>query len=186
MPIRIENIAVQGLGPISNFNEKFSGVTLVYGRNEVGKTLLVEYILKTLFDHPKGFEFRDNSPNGTIEVSGISNEVIKFTSRTRQKIDNYFAEMGAFPANVANLLVVKGGRSEFEGMGKQGISDKFVKSLFAGKTVSDEILEKIPATVKDAIYENGEIIGASRGLIKKREELISRLEQLNSLNRMSK
>ena len=35
MPIRIENIAVQGLGPISNFNEKFSGVTLVYGINEV-------------------------------------------------------------------------------------------------------------------------------------------------------
>ena len=138
-----------------------------------------------MFDHPKGFEFRDNSPNGTIEVSGISNEVIKFTSRTRQKIDNYFAEMGAFPANVANLLVVKGGRSEFEGMGKQGISDKFVKSLFAGKTVSDEILERLP-TVKDAIYENGEIIGASRGLIKKREELISRLELPYILNKVSK
>jgi Cdc6-like AAA superfamily ATPase len=54
MGVRIDSISVNGLGPISSLQWALKDINLVYGKNEQGKTFLVEYLLRSLFkDAPK-------------------------------------------------------------------------------------------------------------------------------------
>ena len=51
MNITIKNMAVKRLGPIDSIHWQFKDINLIYGKNEQGKTFLVEYLLNSLFRH---------------------------------------------------------------------------------------------------------------------------------------
>jgi len=58
MAVRITDIQIQKWGPINRFSLKPGLVNLIYGRNEQGKTFLVEFILRTLFGAGKQWRMR--------------------------------------------------------------------------------------------------------------------------------
>jgi len=45
MGIKIDEIKVKNLGPLPPLNEKLGKLNLIYGHNERGKTLLVEFLI---------------------------------------------------------------------------------------------------------------------------------------------
>ena len=49
MSIRIDEINVENLGPINKLTLGFKDINLIYGKNERGKTFLVDFLLKSLF-----------------------------------------------------------------------------------------------------------------------------------------
>lgn len=57
MAIRIEQINIENLGPIQRKSIEFDNINLIYSKNEGGKSLLVEFIVRSLFS---------KKPNGAI------------------------------------------------------------------------------------------------------------------------
>ena len=67
MSIRIEEINVRDLGPLKGEHHfPLETFNLIYGKNEVGKTFLVEFLLRSLFRSSKGWRLRDFSAEGKV------------------------------------------------------------------------------------------------------------------------
>ena len=76
--------------------------------------------------------------------------------------------------------MVKGAEAELG----EGKADKIIlKRYLSSKEILDTIRERIPKTVQESVIQNNEIIGANRGDIKRRKELIQKLRQINALFR---
>jgi hypothetical protein len=182
MPVHIEDINARGLGPLDEFTAKLRKINLIYGRNEQGKTFLVEFLLKSLFKNTKGFGLRALSPTGTIHVSGLGPEPCAFSPSSHRKLEDYWEEnFQGMPTNVAQLLVVKGAELDFDESSSGGVSKSIIKSFLSSERTLDTIEEKIQTTVRDAYIEDGEIIGAYRGELKTRNNILDRLSQIESL-----
>lgn len=187
MTIHIEEINAKGLGPLDEFVCKLGKFNLIYGKNEQGKTFLVEFLLKSLFKNVKGFRLRDINASGSVLVSGLESEPCKFSPNSRKKIEDYWEEMVlGMPTNVAQLLLVKGAELDFIDDRASGINKKVVQSFLSGERTLDLIQDKIQTTVQDAFIENGEVIGAARGELKSQKNIheeITRIENiLNKVN----
>jgi uncharacterized protein YhaN len=182
MPVHIEDINARGLGPLDEFTAKLRKINLIYGRNEQGKTFLVEFLLKSLFKNTKGFGLRALSPTGTIHVSGLGPEPCAFSPSSHRKLEDYWEEnFQGMPTNVAQLLVVKGAELDFDESSSGGVSKSIIKSFLSSERTLDTIEEKIQTTVRDAYIEDGEIIGAYRGELKTRNNILDKLSQIESL-----
>jgi hypothetical protein len=181
MSICIRSIHATALGPIDEFFEDLSGITLIYGKNEVGKTYLVEFILKALFKNTKGFVFRDSNTKGKIEIDGLGGKALTFSEHSKKKIEDLLDTQEGFPPNLANLIVVKGAEVKLDKTTDVGLSAEFVRQLLSGKSTLDIVLNKIQKTVRDATYEGGIIEGASRGKVADLTNLENRIQQLDSL-----
>ena len=69
MQIRIDSLSVNGLGPIASIKWQFQDINLVYGRNEQGKTFLVEYLLSSLFK--KSSKTRPLTDSGPVSYTHL-------------------------------------------------------------------------------------------------------------------
>ncbi len=173
MGIRIESISVRGLGPIASLDWKFGDINLVYGKNEHGKTYLVEYILRSLFKSPPAT--RDLTESGQVIVSGIGAGSSSFNLRTREKLDQLLFPAGSgLQADLARLCVVKAGQLGMAGSGM--ISRAVLKDYLSDQRVYDAIMKKIPSTTQGSRWEGGEVIsqrkmGDLKTLAEKQQEL---------------
>ena len=79
MPLIIEEISVRNLGPLKELHLHLSKFNLLYGRNEYGKTLLVEFILRSMFSKSKSWMLRNSSAVGKVCVAGLRDEPIVFS-----------------------------------------------------------------------------------------------------------
>ena len=157
MNIRIESLSVNGLGPIATINWQLRAVNLIYGKNEQGKTFLVEYLLRSLFK--KAPSTRNLTDSGQVIVSGLADELITFTPKLRKKIDDYlFTGEGENPVDLSRLCVVKGGETDFSWDKKEAISKTILKEYLSDQRTLDSIIKGIPQTTQDSIWENGQII----------------------------
>ena len=182
MPINIQKIAVKGLGPLDEFTGMLGKINLIYGRNEKGKTFLVEFILKSLFRNINPFGLRDLNPSGQVFVSGLETGVSAFSPTSRKKLENFWEEnIQGMPTNIAQLLVVKGAELDFIDNTRAGISKKTIKSFLSSEEVLDRIQNKIQVSVQEAVVENGKIIGANRGELKNRDSISAQLKQVEEL-----
>lgn len=182
MSIRIEAINVEKLGPISELNLRLGQFNLIYGRNELGKTYLVEFILKSLFRNLGNWRLRDFSANGCVLVSGIEDQPVSFSLSSRRKLEDYWetADQG-LPINIARLLVVKGGELSMVENTPGGVDKAVLKEYLSSEYVLDKIQNKIPATIQRSEIYNTIIEGSNRGDNKRRNSLIKDLRKTNNL-----
>ena len=117
MHIRLENLSVNRLGPIASIKWQFKDVNLIYGKNEQGKTFLVEYLLSSLFkNHSKTRPLTDS---GQINISGLAENVMRFDPKSRKKIEDYLYPDDK-PVDLSRLLVVKAGVTKFSSDSEKG------------------------------------------------------------------
>lgn len=179
MAVMINDINVKNLGPIlDDINWKLGKLNLIYGKNETGKTFLVEFLIRSLFQS-KEWTLRPPLGTGKITVTGLEDSPISLSPSSSQKFDDYYENViGGLPPDFSKLLVIKGADVDLN----EGEPDKvFIKRYLSSKEILDTIEERISKTVQNAIIEDNQIIGDNRGEIKKLSDLNNRLKNIDAL-----
>ena len=158
MGIQIESLTANGLGPIASIKWQFKDINLIYGKNEQGKTFLVEYLLRSLFRYAP--ETRSLTDSGQVIITGLSNQISRFEPNSKKKLEDYlFQDDLEKPVDLSRLCVVKGGELSFLSREQQSISKNVLKDYLSDQRILDAILKDIKSTVQESIWENGQIIG---------------------------
>lgn len=184
MQISIDNLSVNGLGPIASKKFIFKDVNLIYGRNEQGKTFIVEYLLRSLFRNaPKA---RDLTNSGQVNVSGLTETSIRFDPKSKSKLEDYLFK-DEKPIDLSRLLVVKAGETKFSHNLDQGINKSILKDYLSNQRTLDVIMNRIPANIQRSSWENGQLIlglrsGECRSFSDQQDELKKADNLLNEVN----
>jgi hypothetical protein len=166
MDIRLNQINVKDLGPLASFTHDLTLVNLIYGHNEMGKTCLVEFIIKSLFNNQKNWNLRGINGKGTISVSGLDSGMVEFKPNTPRKIESYWEDSDQmFPQDFSKLLVVRAGEVAFA-ENKNGVDSTILKNYLSGQGFLDKIMSRIKTKLQEATIEANKIIGANMGDIK--------------------
>ena len=181
--VSLKQIIVEKLGPLGNQTLELSRFNLVYGRNETGKTHLVEFLLRSLFRHAASWPMRAELGQGKVTVDGLGDDPITFTQDTKEKLEDYWDESEAgLPTNMARLLVVKGAELELSDSSPEGIDRAVLKAALSSEALIDKIFDRIQATVRKAQVVEGRIEANQTGLIKVRSSLEDDRERLSDLS----
>ena len=180
MSISIKEIHVNNLGPISEpINWELSSLNLVYGRNETGKTYLVEFLIRSLFK-TSDWKLRHALGNGNIVVEGLEDGPVRFTPTSSKKIEDiYHSDQGWIPPKFSKLLVVKAAELELD---NDLDTDKLIlKRYLSSKEILDTIEDRISKTLQKTDIDEYEIIGNNQGEIKTKNALETKLKKINGL-----
>jgi hypothetical protein len=183
MGVRLDSVSVNGLGPISSIQWGFKDINLIYGKNERGKTFLVEYLLSSLFKNQS--KTRDLTDSGQVLISGIDKSAKSFTPRGREKIDDLkIGQVGGIPIDLSRLCVVKGGELSFTGNAGGTVTKSILKEYLSDQRMLEKILEGVPAVVRETKWEDGAIIPLRhQGIIKtwkEKQQMVERITELLS------
>jgi len=185
--MKIRNLQVQPHGPLDKKLEiEPKGLNLIYGRNETGKTFLLETMTVWLFGKGRHSPLKkvarawDPMPSGSIEVSGVvglegeSNLILNSSSKKNLQ-DYLVAELG-MPRDLSELLLVRAGDTLLEN------PDDLVKRSLSASGMLQEIIDQgVSRTLQNSSFENGQIQGHHAGEIKRRNELKNKLTSLGEL-----
>jgi len=179
MNIRIESLSVNGLGPIATIKWPLRAINLIYGKNEQGKTFLVEYLLKSLFKKAPGT--RNLTESGQVIVSGLADEFTTFAPKSRKKLDDYlFSGEDETPVDLSRLCVVKAGETNFSWGKEEAISKTVLKEYLSDQRTLDVIEKGISNTTLESSWENGQIIPKrNMGQIRDWNEACRRLKDID-------
>jgi len=183
MSIRIEEINVRDLGPLKGEHHfPLDTFNLIYGKNERGKTFLVEFILRSLFRSSKGWRLRDFSAEGKVLLSGINRDSTEFSPDSRLKLEDHLEDaQPGLPLDLAKLLVVRGAELSLV---KDTLVDRAIlKEYLSSEATLDEIQGFISSTVQGARISGGVIEGAKRGEISTLRDKKAQLETIDALLR---
>jgi hypothetical protein len=182
--VQIERLTIETLGPVRDLDLSLGALNLIYGRNERGKTFVVEFLLRALFRNHGGWTLRDADGRGQVWIRGLhENGPIAFSTTTQEKLEDYWQEVdgdGGLPPRASRLLVVKGADVTLDGT-DAGVSKETLKTFVAGFSVLDQIQETVQKTVQEATIVAGEIEGARRGELKERRQTAREKERLDGL-----
>ncbi len=182
MAVFIDRITVESLGPITKADLELGSFNLIYGHNEKGKTLLVEFILRSLFKDLSDWVLRTAMGRGQVIVSGLGSDQIAFTPTSIRKIDSFLETTSpGLPPKMSRLLVIKGAELGMDDSVHGGVDKKVVRGYLSGQPTIDAILGKIPITVQKATIENGVIKGNNLGDIKRLRKAQSKKRRLDEL-----
>ncbi|MDD4379135.1 MAG: ATP-binding protein, partial [Dysgonamonadaceae bacterium] len=157
MAIRIEQINIENLGPIQRKSIEFDNINLIYSKNEGGKSLLVEFIVRSLFSKKAQWGYNREYGQGKIIVSGIDGNTKNYSPGSRDKLDKYFEKtFQGLPPSLAKLLVIKSGEPNIS-ENPEGVDTDTLKELLFAKNMLDDIDKNISATVKNATIDEGSI-----------------------------
>ncbi len=181
--VKLKQIVVENLGPLGDQTLDLGQFNLIYGRNETGKTHLVEFLLRSLFRHAASWPMRAGLGRGKVIVDGLEQDPTTFAPDGKEKLEDYWDESGSgLPTNMARLIVVKGAELEFTDSNAAGIDRAVLKSALSSEALMDQILKRIPATVREATVVDGRIEASHRGDIKARASLRDDRERLSDLS----
>ena len=153
MAIRIEQINIENLGPIQRKSIEFDNINLIYSKNEGGKSLLVEFIVRSLFSKKAQWGYNREYGQGKIIVSGIDGNTKNYSPGSRDKLDKYFEKtFQGLPPSLAKLLVIKSGEPNIS-ENPEGVDTDTLKELLFAKNMLDDIDKNISATVKNATID---------------------------------
>jgi hypothetical protein len=180
--IYIEQIAVEHLGPMGGRTFEMGPFNLVFGRNETGKTYLVEFLLRALFRQAGEWNLRSDVGQGKVRVRGLGAEAVEFTPGGRRKLEDFWSEgeLG-LPTNMGRLLVVKGGELDFDRQSAGGVDRAVLKSVLSNENLIDRILKPMQETVKKAEVVDHEIRGHDKGELQDRTTARSDLQRIDRL-----
>ena len=143
MSVRIEKINIEGRGPLrSDISLEPGSINLVYGRNERGKTMIVEFLLRSLFKPSRHWNLRSFHLQGSITVSGLPGRDSLFPD-SKQKLDSLAEDNRGLPYDLSRLLVVKGAELSFQSAGGAQVNRKILKEYLSGTGRLDAAQEKI-------------------------------------------
>jgi hypothetical protein len=169
--IRLLRAEINSAGPISSFQEELAPLTLLYARNERGKTTIVENLVACLFRQRKDGLHRtlrrDIIGASRVTVQGISRKPVVLTSLAgRKKLDDLIEDLGwTVPPSLFDLLVVKG--AELEVLKQQGgLTRSYLKSLVSRQRLYETLRDRLPGEVKYTALEDGVLTGSRRGSYK--------------------
>lgn len=195
MGIRIEKISINRGGPLNqDFNFEPGGLNLIYGRNETGKTYIVEAIINLLFrtgrDTPwilkrtKSQEptIRKWKPRGKITISGLEDRTTVFASGGG-KLEDFRSPGKCLPDELSRLMVIRAGDSRLSTAG-DGVGDNILRTYLSGKGILDEVENNIKQeTVKKAVIGRSAIEADQKGLIDDRLKALKKVKDLEALQR---
>lgn len=180
MSLRIEKILVGDAPPLTGrFEMEPASLNLVYGRNEKGKTLLVEAMLRCLFR--SSWSPRDWQVHAEVLVSGLSERPLPMSPDSEEKLEDRWSDLTpSIPGITQKLMVVKGaetGLTEKPG----GAGRDFVKSVLSSEDLLEKLDGRISSTLKNASISDGIIEVWDRGLESRRRKKLEELQALNDL-----
>lgn len=182
--IRLETVEINAAGPVASFRETMAPLTVVYARNERGKTTIVENLIACLFRERKDGLHpslrREFIGASRVTVRGISSKPESFTSvRSRKKLDDLIETLESpFPPNLFDLLVVKGAELEILKQ-RGGITRSYLKSLMSRQRLYETLRDRLPSEVGYTELQDGILVPKRRtGGYKTYEEVRKRLESL--------
>jgi uncharacterized protein YhaN len=182
MPVRIEEINVHNLGPITNLQAKLGALNLFYGKNERGKTYLVEFIIQSLFKTTRTWKLRNLAASGQISVSGLDDIPVFFAPSSTKKLEDYLGESyDAFPSSISRLLVVKGAELELIEDLPGGINRTIIREYLSREATLDAIQSRISKTLQKATLDMQAIVGDRMGEISQVIGLENDLEAIDDL-----
>ncbi|MDM7919046.1 MAG: hypothetical protein QUS12_07775, partial [Methanosarcina sp.] len=172
MSLRISEIHITECGPLARQSWKGlenKNLVLVYGKNESGKSFLIDLLINSLFRNKKSWGYLRQGVNGKIILTGTlagsdegTSSRLEFSPQGRSKIklEDYLEKLPGtgLPPELTRLLVVRAGEVEIE-RGEHGLTVDFLKNLFSQKKILSEIEREIGETIKNAeILENEGLI----------------------------
>lgn len=182
MPISIKEIHVQNLGPIRGLDWKLGKLNLIYGRNENGKTFLVEFLIRSLFKQARKWDLRSNSGTGMVRIAGLEAEqLVEFSPLLKKKLEDYLEKRyDGLPPDFLKLLVVKGAEVDIASV-DGGVDKAILKNLLSSQQILDRIQKNISRTIQETTFECGLFTGPKRGELQKRVEKREHLSRLDDL-----
>jgi uncharacterized protein YhaN len=171
MSIHLKQVNIKNLGPISKLSFDMGQFNVIYGRNEMGKTFLTEFLIASLFKDRSAWSLRNLNGQGRVLVSGLGSEEIAFSPESDMKLEDYWEEKSlGLPTNLARLLVVKGGRPAISNNVSGGVGRNELKQIVSRDIMLEQILGQFQTTVRDASLFENVIEGPRRGKLRDREE----------------
>ncbi|MBD3369043.1 hypothetical protein GF402_01615 [Candidatus Fermentibacteria bacterium] len=185
MSLRIEKILMGDAPPLSGrFEMEPASLNLVYGRNEKGKTLLVEAMLKCLFRSSARESLwspRDWQVHAEVLLSGLSERPVPMSPDSEEKLEDYWSDLTpSIPGIAQKLMVVKGaeaGLTEEPGGAGRG----FVRRVLSSEDLLEKLDGQISSTLKNASISDGIIEAWDRGVESRRREKLEELRALDDL-----
>lgn len=181
MAVRIEDINLQGVGPLTTFRLKPGAVSLVYGHNECGKTFLVEFLIRSLFKAVGPWGLRDGGGKGQVRVSGLGEAPVAFNPSSKKKLESYLEDSSVgVPPSLGRLLVVKGAELAIMDGGAP-IGQRVLKEYLSSESVLDMVESRIPKALQEAHFESGRLIGRNQGKLKELDAADAEIRKLSEL-----
>ena len=186
MPIRIEHIHIKQGEPLNeDFIMEPTDLNIIYGHNETGKSYIVESIINLLFKKGRkkadNWQTRDWKTAGTIKVSGLSDDLISFSQKSKKQLEDYWPDNKNFPQDFARLLVVKEGEVLLYEKHKADAGRGFIQGYLSGQGLLDRIASKISSSYNNTKIVEGCILGPRQGEIKKYHESLDERKKLEAL-----
>lgn len=179
MGIRIASISVKDCGPIEGLDESLSDVNLIYGRNESGKSFLVEFLIGSLFKNHEPWGYLREEGQGKVVIEGIGSKPVRLTRGSKKKLEALVSsDLSGLPSSFARLLVVRAGEVGIT-PDQGGIDRDAILDVFSFKRVLDEVENKIGTTVAEARIGDGYIQLKKKGMGKEYDETRQELENLD-------
>jgi uncharacterized protein YhaN len=181
MAVRISKIDIQDLGPVQRLRWTPVSLNVIYGKNEQGKTWIVEFLLRSLFKVTRIWNLRQLKGNGRITVSGLESKPVHF-SPTSSKLEEYIDQHQELPADFTRLLVIKGAELSLAASTQSGKIDKqTLQHFLSNQDLLDRIEDRISATLKKTEIVEGLISGIRKGEIVQRDLLLKQLKDIDAL-----
>ena len=179
MTIQIKKIKINRNGPLlKDFEMEPGALNVIFGRNESGKTFLVEAFIELLFKNKKNkLETRSWDITGRIQVSGLNDKIESFT-KSSKKIDQFWEDESQLPEELMSLLVVKGGETALQKDTIDGVGHSFLKNFLSAEGILDQVEKNIPKTLRVSSIDNKDTQGEKRGELNKRKEIIAEKEEI--------
>ena len=171
MSIRLTSIKFKNLGPIEQIEHDLDPLTVIYGHNEDGKTLLLEAISRWVFKQGAPGSDRTLACTGQVGVEGLGEGVLKKT--TGPKIDELLSEKHGAPTTMSRLLTVRAGEVRL----KQGdeSSRSSLQTYLSSEATYGAVLDTISKTTQQAEIDDGQ--GPEGALTTEEREELRRLRR---------
>jgi hypothetical protein len=185
--VYLQSIEINAAGPLTAFREQLSPLTLIYARNERGKTTIVENLVACLFTQRKdGMRLRrDLIGAARVTMRGISKKPTVFSSSggRKKKLEDLVETLGwPFPPSLFDLLVVKGAELEILGQ-RGGLTRSYLKSLVSRERLYETLQERLPGEIGYTEFQEGVLVPKRRiGAYKTYEQAQSGLDSLERVS----
>ncbi len=172
-------------GPLNyDFDFEPADLNLVFGRNESGKTYIVEALIRMLFKtgarSPGNWQTREWDFGGKVQLTGLDDGSVAFTRTGRKKLEDYWEESAGLPLSFSRLLVVKAGETKLAEE-PDGVGRTVVKDYLSGEGLLDTIADRISSTLQKANVGDQQIAGDHRGELKARTATEQRRKRIDQL-----
>ncbi len=179
MAVRITEIHVQRCGPLRQLSLNLGRFNLIYGRNEQGKTHLVEFLIRSLFRKDRSWMLRSSEGKGKVRVEGLEDKPVSFSPGSGRKLEDFWDAQGdGLPPDFSKLLVIKGAELDFI----KGKHRDMFRRYLSGQELVETIRGQISSTIGSVQIGDGVISGDRRNRkILEREKLESELKDIDLL-----